>query len=59
MLKQKLAALKSRKANEVLEREIAALKGLPVRDDNKATDNESIADQTQSEKKDNAGGQFG
>jgi hypothetical protein len=60
MLKLKLAALQSRKANKVLEREIAALEGLPVEDDNKkATDNTSVTDQTRSKKPDDAGGQFG
>jgi hypothetical protein len=60
MLKRKLAALQGRKANEVLEREIAALEGLPAnKDDNKATDNELVAEQTRSKKPDNAGGQFG
>jgi hypothetical protein len=60
MLKRKLAALQGRKANEVLEREIAALEGLPAsKDDNKAIDDESVAEQTRSKKPDNAGGQFG
>jgi hypothetical protein len=59
MLKRKLAALQGRKANEVLECEIAALEGLLAKDDNKATDNESVAEETRSKKPDNAGGQFG
>jgi hypothetical protein len=58
-LKRKLAALKSKKANALLEREIAALEGVGAVDDESDDKNESIASQTRSKAGDDAGSQFG
>jgi hypothetical protein len=58
-LKRKLAALQSKKANALLEREIAALEGVAA-DDNEPDDkDETIASQTRSKAGDDAGSQFG
>jgi hypothetical protein len=58
-LKRKLAVLESKKANALLEREIAALEGVGAVDDECDDKNESIASQTRSKAGDDAGSQFG